>query len=102
MVGAEAEIDRDNLRTYLGVTARLSGRSLGSAISEISRKLQTGLALGPGESFRFGGLYEQQQTSFKGLLVVLLAVLVLGGLLGLLVSAVAFSLVFLPHLVKQP
>jgi CzcA family heavy metal efflux pump len=75
----EAEIDRDNLRTYLGVTARLSGRSLGSAISEIRGKLQSNLALGPGESFRFGGLYEQQQTSFKGLLVVLLVGLLLVG-----------------------
>jgi cobalt-zinc-cadmium resistance protein CzcA len=77
----EAEIDRDNLRTYLGVTARLSGRSLGSAVSEIRGKLQSSLALGPGESFRFGGLYEQQQTSFKGLLVVLLAGLLLVGII---------------------
>jgi multidrug efflux pump subunit AcrB len=77
----EAEIDRDNLRTYLGVTARLSGRSLGSAVSEIRGKLQSSLALGPGESFRFGGLYEQQQASFKGLLVVLLAGLLLVGVI---------------------
>src|SRR5262249_54480311 len=69
----EAEIDRDNLRTYLGVTGRLSGRNLGSAVSEIQEKLKSDLALGPGESLRFGGLYEQQQTSFKGLLIVLLA-----------------------------
>ncbi len=77
----EAEIDRDNLKTYLGVTARLSGRSLGSAVSEIRQKLQSGLHLGPGESLRFGGLYEQQQASFKGLLVVLLAGLLLVGVI---------------------
>ncbi|HKD10602.1 MAG TPA: efflux RND transporter permease subunit, partial [Thermoanaerobaculia bacterium] len=77
----EAEIDRDNLKTYLGVTARLSGRSLGSAVSEIRGKLESGLPLGAGESLRFGGLYEQQQASFKGLLVVLLAGLLLVGVI---------------------
>jgi CzcA family heavy metal efflux pump len=77
----EAEIDRENLKTYVGVTARLSGRSLGEAVSEIRRKLDAGVALPSGMWRRFGGLYEQQQSSFKGLLVVLL-----GGLL--LVSVV--------------
>ncbi len=73
----EAEIDRDNLKTYVSVTARLSGRSLGSAMSEIQQKLEAGLALAPGMSFEFGGLYEQQQSSFKGLLAVLFAGLLL-------------------------
>jgi Cu/Ag efflux pump CusA len=77
----EAEINRENLKTFVGVTARLSGRDLGGAISEIRQKLAAGLALPPGMSIRFGGLYEQQQSSFKGLLLVLL-----GGLL--LVSVV--------------
>ncbi len=77
----ETEIDRDNLKTYVGVTARLSGRSLGSAMSEIRSRLRSGLTLGPGESLRFGGLYEQQQTSFKGLLGVLLAGLLLVGVI---------------------
>ncbi len=77
----EAEINRENLKTFVGVTARLSGRDLGGAISEIRQKLAAGLALPRGMSIRFGGLYEQQQSSFKGLLLVLL-----GGLL--LVSVV--------------
>jgi CzcA family heavy metal efflux pump len=72
----EVEIQRENLRSYLGVTARLSGRSLGGAISEIRTKLAGSLALPPGMSLEFGGLYEQQQSSFKGLLGVLF-----GGLL---------------------
>jgi CzcA family heavy metal efflux pump len=72
----EVEIHRENLRTYLGVTARLAGRDLGSAISEIRNKLSNRLALPAGMSLRFGGLYEQQQNSFKGLLGVLF-----GGLL---------------------
>jgi len=72
----EVEIQRENLRSYLGVTARLSGRSLGSAVSDIRSRLASGLALPPGMSLAFGGLYEQQQSSFKGLLGVLF-----GGLL---------------------
>jgi CzcA family heavy metal efflux pump len=72
----EIAIHRENLRTYVGVTARLSGRDLGSAISEIKSKLGIGLALPTGMELRFGGLYEQQQNSFKGLLGVLF-----GGLL---------------------
>jgi multidrug efflux pump subunit AcrB len=73
----EAEIDRENLKTYLGVTGRLSGRDLGGAIAEIQRKLRGGLAPAPGMSVRYGGLYEQQQASFKGLLFVLLLGLLL-------------------------
>lgn len=72
----EVEIQRENLQTYVGVTGRLSGRDLGSAIAEIRAKLVSGLALPARMSLRFGGLYEQQQTSFKGLLGVLF-----GGLL---------------------
>jgi CzcA family heavy metal efflux pump len=72
----EVEIDRENLRTYVGVTARLDERSLGSAVAEIQARLARELVLPPGMSLRYGGLYEQQQTSFKGLLGVLF-----GGLL---------------------
>jgi CzcA family heavy metal efflux pump len=72
----EAEIDRENLKTYLGVTARLEGRDLGGAIRDIRSRLDRELALPSGMSLRFGGQYEQQQSSFGQLLAVLL-----GGLL---------------------
>jgi CzcA family heavy metal efflux pump len=72
----EVEIHRENLQTYLGVTARLDNRDLGSATAEIQRKLHSSLPLAPGMTIRYGGQYEQQQTSFKGLLGVLF-----GGLL---------------------
>ena len=72
----DVEIHRENLRTYVGVTARLSNRSLGGAVAEIRQRLARDLPLPAGMSLRFGGLYEQQQTSFKGLLGVLF-----GGLL---------------------
>ena len=77
----EVEIQRENLRTYLGVTARLSGRNLGSAVAEVRGKLGSGLPLPQGMSLGFGGLYEQQQNSFKGLLGVLFGGLVLVGVI---------------------
>lgn len=73
----ETEIDRDNLKTYVGVTARLSGRDLGSAMSDIRQRIARNLKLGPGMSVEYGGLYQQQQQSFRSLLYVLLAGLVL-------------------------
>jgi Cu/Ag efflux pump CusA len=76
----EAEIDRENLKSYFGVTARLSNRSLGDAVGEIRRKLDAGLALPAGMTIAYGGLYEQQQTSFKSLVGVLLAGLLLVGI----------------------
>ena len=72
----EVEIDRENLRTYVGVTARLGDRSLGDAMADIRARLARDLPLPPGMAIRYAGLYEQQQTSFKGLLGVLF-----GGLL---------------------
>jgi CzcA family heavy metal efflux pump len=73
----ETEIKRENLRTYVGVTARLSGRDLGGAMTDIRQRIARDLTLGPGMSVEYGGLYEQQQKSFRGLLYVLLAGLML-------------------------
>lgn len=73
----ETQIDRESLKTYVGVTARLSGRDLGGAIGEIRQRIEQDVQLGPGMSISYGGLFEQQQRSFKGLLFVLLAGLVL-------------------------
>ena len=73
----EAEIDRENLKTFLGVTARLEGRDLGGAIAEIRSRLDRRLLLPPGMRYEFGGLFEQQESSFRELVVVLLGGLVL-------------------------
>src|SRR5262249_53635091 len=73
----EVEINRGKLRTCTGVTARRPDRSLGGAVAEIRQKLARDVPLPPGMSVRFAGLYEQQQTSFKGLLAVLFGGLVL-------------------------
>lgn len=73
----ETEINRENLKTYVGVTARLTGRDLGSAMTEIRQRIARDLRLTPDMSVAYGGLYEQQQQSFRGLLYVLLAGLLL-------------------------
>ncbi len=73
----EAEIDRENLQTFVGVTARLSGRDLGGTVAEIQRRIAREVQLPPGAVIRYGGQYEQQESSFRGLFVVLLGSLVL-------------------------
>lgn len=73
----EAEIDRENLKTFVGVTARLSGRDLGGTIADIRARIDREVKLAPGMSIRFGGQFEQQQQSFQNLFYVLIAGLVL-------------------------
>ncbi|MEO7039673.1 MAG: efflux RND transporter permease subunit [Gemmatimonadaceae bacterium] len=73
----EAEIDRENLKTYVGVTARLSGRDLGSAMNDIRSRIAHEVQLPPGMHIDYGGLYQQQQQSFLSLFYVLLSGLLL-------------------------
>ncbi|MHB8077683.1 MAG: efflux RND transporter permease subunit [Candidatus Krumholzibacteriia bacterium] len=67
----ETEIERDNQRTMISVTARLSGRSLGAAMTEIRRTLRRELPLPRGMSVEYGGLWAEQQSSFRGLASVM-------------------------------
>lgn len=73
----ETEIDRENLRSYVGITARLAGRDLGGAIADIRARIGEQLPRDPTISIVYGGIYEQQQQSFTQLLLVLLAGLAL-------------------------
>ena len=67
----QIELRREDLRQLVGVTARLEGRDLGSAMAEIREKLKQDPTL-PAGTVEFGGLYQQQQESFRNLLLVLL------------------------------
>lgn len=73
----EAEIDRQNLRTYIGVTARLAGRNLGGAMAAVRNQISQKVSLNPGMSIEYGGMYQQQKKSFQQLLLVLFAGLAL-------------------------
>jgi multidrug efflux pump subunit AcrB len=67
----ETEINRDNQRTMVASTARLAGRDLGSAMAEIQRRIVREIPLAPGMAVHYGGLWAEQQQSFRGLLAVL-------------------------------
>jgi CzcA family heavy metal efflux pump len=68
----QREIHRENLRNVALVTAQLSGRDLGSAMSEIQRRLRSEIEMPAGTEVGYGGLYQLQRESFSGLLRVLL------------------------------
>jgi len=73
---SQVELDREDLRQEVAVTGRLEGRDLGSAMKDIQAKLRQDKSLPPG-SVEYGGLYQQQQESFRNLLFVLLMAVLL-------------------------
>ena len=66
----QLELRREDLRQDIAVTARLEGRDLGSAMAEIQRTLAADATIPPG-TIEYGGLFEQQQASFRNLTLVL-------------------------------
>jgi multidrug efflux pump subunit AcrB len=73
----QKEIHRENLREYTSVTAQLSGRDLGSAIKEVQQRLYKEVKIPPGTEIVFGGLYQLQRESNRGLVEVALMSIVL-------------------------
>jgi multidrug efflux pump subunit AcrB len=67
----QTEIDRDGLRQTIAVTARLENRDLGSAIRDIRARLARDVHLPAGMTIEYGGLYQEQQASFRELLTAL-------------------------------
>ena len=72
----EHELYRDDLRQNVSITARLEGRDLGSAMDEIRAKLAQDATI-PSGSLEYGGLYKQQQESFKNMVMVLIVAVIL-------------------------
>ncbi|HYW79830.1 MAG TPA: efflux RND transporter permease subunit [Thermoguttaceae bacterium] len=66
------EMQRDDLRQLVAVTARFEGMDLGKGIRAIQSRLDRTLQLPPGASIEYGGMYRQQQESFKNLTFVLM------------------------------
>ena len=85
VTAGSAELERENLQAMTAVTARLDGRDLGGAMSEIRQKLERDVPLPPGYFIQYGGSYAEQQQSFQELLTIL-------GTACLLVFAVALFL----------
>jgi CzcA family heavy metal efflux pump len=72
----ELELHREDMRQNIAVTARVQGRDLGSVMAEIRKLISHDPALPPG-SIEYGGLYQQQEESFRNLMVVLIMAIVL-------------------------
>ncbi len=73
----QPEIHRDNLKAMAAVTARISGRDLGSTIADVKRIIDAPGYFPPGVYAQLGGLYKQQQIAFQGLISVLGAAVLL-------------------------
>jgi multidrug efflux pump subunit AcrB len=98
-VSGEPEIMRDDLKRMVAVTARISGRDLGSTVSDVKRKLASSRVIPSNVLYTFGGLYEQQQIAFRGLTMILIAAIVLVFLLLLFLYEsfrVAFAMLLVP------
>ncbi|MDX1804797.1 MAG: efflux RND transporter permease subunit, partial [Alcanivorax sp.] len=76
-VSGQDQITRDDLKRMVAVTARIEGRDLGSTIADVKQSLQHDAALPRGVSWQLGGLYQQQQKAFQGLLKVAAAAVTL-------------------------
>ncbi|MCU1246900.1 MAG: cusA [Acidobacteria bacterium] len=76
-VAGQPEIDRENLRQMVAVTARISGRDMGSTVADVKTALAQPGAVPAGVTYQLGGLYQQQQIAFHGLMIVFAAAAVL-------------------------
>ncbi len=95
----QPEIIRENLKRMAAVTARISGRDLGSTVAAVKKVIGTPGFYPTGVYIRLGGLYKQQQIAFKGLLQVLAAAVLLVFLLLLFLyerMRVALSILAMP------
>ncbi len=72
----QTEIRRENLQRNVAVTARLEGRDLGSGIAAVQKAIAN-LHLPAAIRVEYGGTYQEQQRSFKDLVMVLVLAVVL-------------------------
>ena len=72
-VTGQPQITRENLQHMVAVTARLEGRDLGSGAADVRRLLGQAGFLPASVRYELGGLYQQQQIAFRGLMVVFAA-----------------------------
>ena len=72
----QPQVVHENLEQMIAVTAHLEGRDLGSAIKEVKRMVAR-MKLPSSVRVEYGGLYAEQQRSFRGLAAVFAAALLL-------------------------
>ncbi len=100
-ISGQPQISRENFKRMVAVTARISGRDMGSTINDVKRVMDNKTMLPKGVYYELGGLYQQQQTAFKGLLMVFSAAVALVFLLLLFLYErfrIALSIMAMPLL----
>ena len=75
-VPGQTEIRRENLQRDITVTARLEGRDLGGGMTDVQRTMAN-LHIPSSIHVEYSGTYEEQQKSFRELIMVLLLAIVL-------------------------
>jgi CzcA family heavy metal efflux pump len=73
----DPDITREDLKSNIVVTARLNNRDIGSAIKEIKDVIGKNLLLPHSYYIVYGGTYAAQQASFRELLIILIAAILL-------------------------
>jgi multidrug efflux pump subunit AcrB len=75
-IPGQTEVRRENLQRNVTVTARLEGVDLGTGIAAVQRAIAD-LHLPPAIRVEYGGLFAEQQQSFRDLVIVLALAVVL-------------------------
>ncbi|MBN2680656.1 efflux RND transporter permease subunit [Acidithiobacillus montserratensis] len=76
MQSGQAELNSENLKPMVAVTARIEGRAMSTVMGEVKGRLAH-LQLPHGVYLQYGGLYREQQQSMRELALVLLAAILL-------------------------
>jgi CzcA family heavy metal efflux pump len=74
-VSGQPQIGRENLQRMVSVTSRIEKRDLGSVAADVQTVLAQPGLLPNGVRYELGGLYQQQQIAFRGLIEVFAAAL---------------------------
>ena len=72
-VTGQPQIGKEDLKRMIAVTARIEGRDLGSVMTDVKKMMGAAGVVPAGVHVAYGGLYEQQQIAFSGLLKVFAA-----------------------------
>lgn len=99
IISGQPQIKSENLKPMIAVTARISGRDMGSVASDVKKIIHS--VIPRDIYYELGGLYKEQQTAFKELIAVFLGAILLVFFLLLLLFEnfkIALSILFLPLL----
>ena len=73
VINGQAEIARENMRRMDAVTARVTGRDIGSTAKDVQTAVAKAGVLPAGVTFEMGGLFAEQQSAFRGMALVFAA-----------------------------